>query len=193
MLVVMTVYNYIETPKKLEKYLSEGIIKYEFNQLPTEYQEIVIKVQDPGFYSHKGIDLNTPGAGWTTITQSLAKFFYFEDFKAGWRKVPQTVYARFALHPNLSKELQLDLFINMLYYGNGARGILEASNYYLKKSPDELTKEEFISLIATLNNPKNMNPKDNPEANNERVRRIIKYLNGEYIPKGVLDVWYEGA
>jgi membrane carboxypeptidase/penicillin-binding protein len=192
-LIGTTIYNYFRTSAIVESYHARGIVEYKFNQLPAEYQDILIKVQDPGFYSHKGVDFNTPGAGWTTITQSLSKFFYFEDFKPGWRKIPQTIYARFALHPKVAKENQLDLFINIIGFGNGTRGILSASQFYFNSKPDELTKDEYISLIAILNNPKMLNPMDNPDANSERARRIKKYINGEYVPKNVFDNEYEDA
>ena len=41
--------------------------------LSQRQKEILIKVQDPGFYNHNGIDLSTPGAGLTTITQAIVK------------------------------------------------------------------------------------------------------------------------
>jgi len=192
-LIGTTIYNYYLTPKIVDKYINEGAIQYGFNNLPKEYQDIIIKVQDPGFYFHKGVDFKTPGAGWTTISQSLAKFFYFKDFKAGWRKIPQTIYARFALNPKISKEQQLDFFINIIGFGNGKKGILDASLFFYDKKPEDLTQDEFISLIGLINNPNMLNPKDNLEANKERVRKIKKYLRGEYIPKSVFDNKYEDA
>lgn len=35
--------------------------------------DALLKIEDPAFYRHKGVDLKTPGAGLTTITQSLVK------------------------------------------------------------------------------------------------------------------------
>ncbi len=185
--------NFYRTPEIVNNYITQGILEYNFSELPDEYQNILIQVQDPGFYNHKGVDLVTPGAGLTTITQSLAKSFYFKEFKQGWRKVPQTIYARYALHPNVEKEMQLDLFVNIIGFGNGTRGILSASQFYYNKLPQELSEDEFISLIASLNNPQFLNPKDFPDANKERVSRIKKYLKGEYVPKSVFDIEYEDA
>ena len=188
-----SIINYYRTPEIVNNHISQGILEYKFRELPDEYQNILIQVQDPGFYNHKGVDLVTPGAGLTTITQSLAKSFYFKEFKQGWRKVPQTIYAKYALHPNVEKEMQLDLFINIVGFGNGTRGILSASQFYYNKLPQELSEDEFISLIACLNNPRFLNPKDNPDANEERVRRIKKYLKGEYVPTSVFDIEYKDA
>lgn len=190
LLLATTITNYYKTSNIVESYFKQGITEYDFNNLPAEYQDILIKVQDPGFYDHKGVDLSTPGAGWTTITQSLAKYIYFKNFKQGWRKIPQTMYARFALHPNVDKDTQLDLFINIIEFGNGTRGILSASQFYYNKRPEDLWEDEFISLIAVLNSPQFLNPKDNPEANKERVRRIKRYLSGEYVPNNVFDTEY---
>jgi hypothetical protein len=61
-----------------------GIIKrFEIfsHDLSKRQKEILIKVQDPGFYGHNGIDLSTPGAGLTTITQAIVKKLYFDGFK----------------------------------------------------------------------------------------------------------------
>ncbi len=178
--------------KIVENYYNQGIIEYNFNNLPIEYQNILIKVQDPDFFNHKEL-ISIPWSWMDYNNQSLAKFFYFDEFIQGWRKIPQTAYARFALHPNVDKETQLELFINIIGFGNDTRGILSASQFYYNKLPEELSEDEFISLIATINNPKMLNPKDNPEANMERVRKIKKYITGEYIPKNVFDNEYEGA
>ena len=192
-LAAATIINFYKTPEIVNNYIAQGLLEYKFSELPNEYQNILIKVQDPGFYNHKGVDLVTPGAGLTTITQSLAKTFYFKEFKQGWRKIPQTTYARYALQPKVEKEMQLDLFVNIIGFGNGTRGILSASQFYYNKLPQELTEDEFISLIACLNNPQLLNPKDNPDANKERVRRIKKYLKGEYVPTSVFDIEYKDA
>ena len=192
-LAAATIINFYKTPEIVNNYITQGLLEYKFSELPNEYQNILIKVQDPGFYNHKGVDLVTPGAGLTTITQSLAKTFYFKEFKQGWRKIPQTTYARYALQPKVEKEMQLDLFVNIIGFGNGTRGILSASQFYYNKLPQELTEDEFISLIACLNNPQLLNPKYNPDANKERVRRIKKYLKGEYVPTSVFDIEYKDA
>lgn len=192
-LAAATIINFYKTPEIVNNYITQGLLEYKFSELPNEYQNILIKVQDPGFYNHKGVDLVTPGAGLTTITQSLAKTFYFKEFKQGWRKIPQTTYARYALQPKVEKEMQLDLFVNIIGFGNGTKGILSASQFYYNKLPQELTEDEFISLIACLNNPQLLNPKDNPDANKERVRRIKKYLKGEYVPTSVFDIEYKDA
>jgi len=49
--------------------------------------DILLTVQEPGFYKHQGIDLSTPGAGITTLTQAVVKKLYFEKFTPGIAKI----------------------------------------------------------------------------------------------------------
>ncbi|MDG1288402.1 MAG: hypothetical protein P8O11_01595 [Lentibacter sp.] len=61
--------------------------------LGAERLEQLIKVQDPGFWEHGGIDLSTEGAGLTTISQSLSKRLGFDAFRPGIGKIRQTGFA----------------------------------------------------------------------------------------------------
>ena len=49
---------------------------------------MLVKIEDPGFWTHRGVDFSTPGAGMTSITQSLVKRFYFERFQPGFAMSP---------------------------------------------------------------------------------------------------------
>ncbi len=85
----------------------------EVNDLSTSQLNILLKVEDPNFYHHEGVDIKAPGAGWTTITQSLVKMYYFEGgFKPGFlrfNKIRQTLIARFVFNKKISKNDQLKL------------------------------------------------------------------------------------
>jgi membrane carboxypeptidase/penicillin-binding protein len=163
------------------------------DDLSSEQLEILLKVQDPNFYDHKGVEFHTPGSGWTTITQSLAKKFYFKDYRQGLPKIKQTLCARFALHPLVSKERQITLFLNMMYFGNNQYGIVDAADYYYSKEVNTLKRDEYLSLIASLIAPAALNVEDDPHGNLERVERIKKLLSGEYKAKGVFDIIYDKA
>ncbi|KPU27133.1 hypothetical protein TR13x_06760 [Caloranaerobacter sp. TR13] len=158
--------------------------------------DILLKVEDPNFYNHKGIDFKTPGAGITTITQGLVKKFYFENFRPGIAKIKQTLIARFALNPLVSKDDQLKLFINYVYLGkldgNPIYGFANASERYFGKPFSQLSEEEYISLVAMIIAPNKFNVIKNPEANSNRVERIKLLIRGEYVPKGLMDLYYGG-
>ncbi|HEY8260111.1 MAG TPA: hypothetical protein VIG55_02780, partial [Methylosinus sp.] len=62
--------------------------------LSSERIETLLKVQDPDFWSHGGVDWSAPLA--TTVAQSVVKRLYFEDFEPGFAKIRQTLIAQFA-------------------------------------------------------------------------------------------------
>ncbi|MCD6192708.1 MAG: transglycosylase domain-containing protein [Candidatus Aminicenantes bacterium] len=71
----------IQTPEIVQRILNSKEIKLDLEELSSEQVKILLMVEDPNFYNHKGIDLNTPGAGLTTITQGLVKMLFFKRFK----------------------------------------------------------------------------------------------------------------
>lgn len=164
------------------------------NDLSQRQLEILLAVEDPGFYCHKGIDLSTPGAGITTITQGIVKKLYFEEFRPGIAKIKQSLIARFALDPFVKKDDQITLFINYMYFGsvNGRRadGLAEASLMYYNKPFKRLNEDEYISLIAMIIAPVTFNVHNHPGWNSERSERIKKVISGQYKPMGLMDQYY---
>ncbi len=159
------------------------------------HQDVLLRVEDPSFYQHHGVDLHTPGQGLTTITQALVKWIYFEHFRPGvLNKIRQTLIARYALDPSLSKSAQLELFINRVYLGStdGAPvyGLARAAEVYYGRPFSLLGDTEYLSLIAMINSPEGFHLQRRPAANAERVRRIEKLFAGEYTPKALRDMYY---
>jgi membrane peptidoglycan carboxypeptidase len=158
--------------------------------LSPRQREILLKVEDPAFYRHHGVDLTTPGAGLTTITQALVKVLYFEKFQPGVAKIRQTLIAYYALDPLVGKDEQLRLFINLIGLGEGTRGFAEGARHYFGKEFKGLTDDEFTALVAMIVAPQNFNLRQHPERNQERVARIKRLVAGQYQPKGLCDQYY---
>jgi membrane carboxypeptidase/penicillin-binding protein len=154
----------------------------------------LLKIQDPGFYEHNGIDLLTPGAGLTTVTQSIVKKLYFKEFKPGFRKYKQSIIARLVVNKKLEKNEQLEIFLNSVYMGspngNEIYGLSKASQVYYEKSFKHLSDDEYLSLIAMLIGPNHFSILEAPKKNKERVLRIKAVLAGEYKPRELTDVYY---
>jgi len=151
-------------------------------------------IQDPGFYEHSGIDLFTPGAGMTTITQSIVKKLYFKEFKPGLRKFKQSLIARFIVHYALEKHEQLEIFVNSVYMGShegkNIYGFSMASKFYYGKSFKQLSDDEYLSLVAMLIGPNQFNVLGAPDKNRERLSRIKAVIDEEYKPTELTDVYY---
>ncbi len=161
--------------------LQSSKIVLKLEDVSIEYQEILLKVEDPAFYSHNGIDLSTPGAGYTTITQGLVKQYFFENFQPGLAKIKQTLIA-WVFNKRIDKQTQLLLFINNVYLGTvkgeDINGLEQAAKTYYGKGFKELTKDEYISLVAMIIAPNEFSVKNKPTKNQERVKRIKLLLEG---------------
>ena len=164
------------------------------HDLSKRQTEILIKVQDPEFYDHNGIDLSTPGAGLTTITQAIVKKLYFDSFKPGIAKIKQSLIARFVVDELIPKDDQLTLFINTMYFGNvdgkPIIGLESAAHAYYHQPVNKLTEDQYISLIAMLVMPNTFHIIKHPEWNRDRTNRIKALIAGEYKPKGLMDQFY---
>lgn len=164
--------------------------------LSPEQKEILLQVEDPGFYSHHGIDVTSPGQGMTTITQALVKLLYFDPFRPGFAKIEQSLIARFVLDRHLSKDQQLALFINHAYFGaqhgRQLHGFADASQAYFGKPFGELNRDDYIGLVGMLIGPNEVRP-DKTGPYNERVARIKALLAGKCRPAGVFDPLYSGC
>lgn len=152
--------------------------------------DILLKVEDPGFFKHGGVDFSTPGAGITTITQSLVKHLYFTKFKPGFAKIKQTLIAVYVLDPLMAKQDQLRRFINTVYLGPRAQGFEQAATVYFHKSFALLTDDEYLAIVAMIIAPETFDIEKFPVRNKERVNRITRLVSGEYKPRGLCDLYY---
>ncbi len=155
----------------------------------------LIMVEDPAFRHHHGVDLDTPGAGLTTISQGLVKLLYFpQGFRPGLQKIKQSLIACHAFDALVPKDRQLDLYLNMTYFGTvdgrPIHGVSAAARTYYGKSHPELSDDEFLALIGMTIAPNDLKP--GTPASRSRVARIKKYLAGEIMPRSVVDVDYTG-
>lgn len=164
--------------------------------LGVDHLAILLTVQDPGFKVHKGVDLTTPGAGLTTITQSLAKRLAFDDFQPGFAKIRQTGYA-LGLEARLDKAQILALWLDTVPMGNGPDGWMTgfhaASRAIYGRPPSELGREEFLRLVAVLIAPGAYDLTGADTKLDDRVSRIDRLVAGDCKPTGLNDVWLEAC
>ncbi|HRW30040.1 MAG TPA: transglycosylase domain-containing protein, partial [Emcibacteraceae bacterium] len=116
---------------------------------------LLLKVQDENFFTHGGTDFLL--GRMTTISQSLVKYLYFENFQKGIQKIRQSLIARFAFDPLVSKDKQLNLFLNLVYMGQvdgkEVRGFNQAAHVYFNKDLSDISDEEYLSLLVMLSSP----------------------------------------
>ena len=156
----------------------------------------ILVVEDPGYWSHAGVDLSTAGAGLTTLTQSLSKRVGFSAFKPGIRKFRLMGYA-VGLESKLSKQQILALYLDTVWMGEGPNGAMagffNASHEIYGRPPAALSQWEFLTLVAVPIAPRRFNLTDPNKDLFERVKRINRLVQKECRPTGLRDVWLQGC
>lgn len=187
---------YGATPRIVAQATAPAKLKLRLEDIPTDYQHILLTVEDPNFYTHRGVDFTTSGAGLTTITQADVKRCFYQDFTPGLfkhRKLEQSLIA-WAFNNRVDKRTQLLIFVNAAYLGTQNHqpvvGFGAASRAYFHKDFAALSRDEFISLVAMLIAPNELSVSRQPTQNRERVKRIKRLLKGECKPAGYDDVYY---
>ena len=165
----------------------EDYIKLE--DISQDYKNAVVAVEDHRFYSHKGIDVismlratyvniksSSLTYGASTITQQVGRLLYFTQEKSPIRKFAE-IFVAFDLEKNYSKDEILELYLNIIYFGNGYTGIHDASYGYFNKSPRDLTFYEATYLAGLPNAPSvySENDKLGEERRLQVVQAVEKY------------------
>lgn len=105
--------------------------------------------------------------GASTVTQQLAKNLYLSEDRNFLRKGREAAITYF-LERELSKKRILEIYLNVIEWGDGIYGAEAASRFYFKKSASNLTAAEAAYLSAMIPSPLNI---FNPQKNGKRVRR----------------------
>jgi monofunctional biosynthetic peptidoglycan transglycosylase len=129
--------------------------------------------------------------GASTITQQLAKNLYLSEERSLTRKVREAFLTYF-LERTLPKRRILEIYLNVIEWGDGVYGAEAAARVYFNKSAADLTPREAAFLAAMIPNPRTVfNPQptaQNPKSNLRRVQRrqrvILRGMNSVRMPPG---------
>jgi monofunctional glycosyltransferase len=154
--------------------------------------EMIVRVQDPAFNTHGGIEWPNP-LSTTTITQSLVKRLFFADFRPGFQKIEQTLIAWLVVNPEVSKARQLEAFVDTAYLGeqNGRAiiGFRSGAKSWFNKPLAALSQDEFLVLLAMLPAPNKLLPGSAPSL--DRVARIQQLMAGNCLHQSISAIWLE--
>jgi len=115
--------------------------------------------------------------GASTVSQQLSKNLFLSEDRNFMRKGREAVYTYF-LERQLSKKRILELYLNIIEWGDGIYGAEAAARAYFKKSASDLTREEAAFLSAMIPSPLNIfNPVKNRKRVVRRQRVIARGIN----------------
>ncbi|HOT96380.1 MAG TPA: monofunctional biosynthetic peptidoglycan transglycosylase [bacterium] len=148
-------------------------------QISGYLRDAVLIAEDDKFFQHQGFDWEEMRQameknrekgkvvrGGSTITQQLAKNLYLNPSRTPWRKVREALIAR-EMEKKLSKWRILELYLNVIEWGDGVYGAEAAARAWFHKSAAELTPAEAIRLASVIINPRRYSPLNNT---NQRMR-----------------------
>ena len=161
------------------------------DQLPARQTELLVRQEDCHFYTHPGYDIEGIRYAWeknrregqiivggSTITQQLAKNLYLRFTRSYFRKLTELLIA-LRLERALGKDRILEMYVNIIYFGNGTYGISEAARFYFDRSARDLTLNQMVMLSIMPSAPTMANPIQYPEAferlRNEHLTRFTEF------------------
>ncbi len=151
--------NYDLTDQKPKNWVS-------FEKIDYQALHAIVISEDWNFYKHRGFDskqirkavwdfllMGKPLRGASTITQQVIKNLFLTNERSLWRKVKEAAMAA-TLEKVMSKERILEIYLNIIEYGEELYGINDAARFYFSKEAKNLTPREGAFLAMLLPNPK---------------------------------------
>ena len=165
----------------------ERRIPVTIDKIPKHVQQAFIAIEDNRFYEHSGIDYRGTARalvstlsgrevqGGSTITQQLAKNAFLTQERSIVRKIKEAFIAKELEHKYTKDEI-LTMYLNQIYFGQGAYGIESASMYYFGKHVQNLDVAEAATLAAIPKSPNYYNPFENPKESKSRQELVIDQM-----------------
>jgi len=168
---------------------NESRVLVRSDQIAPIMKQAIVAVEDKRFYEHNGVDVRgILRAAWedirnkavveggSTITQQYVKNAYSRNDKTIARKVREAALA-WQLTQRWRKDRILTAYLNTIYFGNGAYGILQAARtYFHGESAAELTLPEAALLAGIPASPSSYDPVQHPAAARQRRAYVLQQL-----------------
>ena len=161
---------YSSDQQRIGQFFIERRIQTPLSGIPEGFRHAVIAVEDVRFFEHPGLDyIGMLRAAWTnlrrgskvegasTITQQLARSLFLSSERTFDRKVRELILA-YKMELVLTKDKILELYLNQIYFGQGAYGIASAAQTYFGKDLSALTIAETAFLAGLPKSPNHYSP-----------------------------------
>jgi monofunctional glycosyltransferase len=172
-----------------------------FSNISPYVVKAAIIAEDDKFWKHRGFDFDAiekaiekdlqHGSfrfGGSTISQQLVKNLYLSPSKNPLRKGVEA-FLTWRMERTISKKRILELYLNVVEWGEGIFGVEAASLHYYGKASSLLTAQEACRLIVVLPNPRKYEVNGNSRYVERRTRLIYRIM----AKRGIIVKEYEDA
>ncbi len=166
----------------------ENRVYVTIDKIPEHVKNAFLAVEDARFYEHNGVDIiRIAGAfvedlkhgnlsqGASTISQQLVKLTCLTGVKTISRKLQEAVMA-YELEQVYSKDEILEMYLNYIYFGNGAYGIEAAAKVYFGETAETLSIAQAALLAGVIKSPTNYAPHLHLDRSVERRNLVLSLM-----------------
>jgi penicillin-binding protein 1A len=162
------------------------------DDIPGQLKQAFVAIEDARFYEHPGIDVvgiaravwllastdreRVPGG--STITQQVARNYFLSPEYSFSRKLSE-IFLALKMEQELSKPEILELYLNKIFFGYRAYGVVAAADFYYGKTLDQLTLAESAMLASIPKFPSAGNPLNNPARALVRRNYVLERMHEE--------------
>lgn len=159
-----------------------------FSYIPEWLVKGVIASEDREFYRHNGISYKGilraffvniahfgVAQGGSTVTQQLGKVLFTDMVRSLKRKVYET-FSAIDIEKLYDKQDIMSMYLNLIYFGNGAYGVESAAKMFFGTSVKSLSEVECAMIVATISSPRIYSPLLNLNNSVKKTRRILESL-----------------
>jgi penicillin-binding protein 1A len=159
------------------------------SSVPTIVRQAVVAIEDSGFFAHHGIDLKAVVRaayqdarhgrivqGGSTITEQLVKNTITGNDQTLGRKVREAVLA-YQLENRYTKDQILEMYLNTVYFGQGAYGIEAAAKTYFSVPAHRVSLTQGAMLAGLIASPSNYDPLFDPKAALTRRNLVLQRMH----------------
>ena len=165
-----------------------------YERISIHLKRAVIAAEDGKFLDHEGFDWDALQrayernlrkgrvvAGGSTISQQLAKNLFLSSQRTPWRKAQEAVIT-VMLEAVMSKRRILEIYLNVIEWGNGVFGAEAAARHYFRTSAAALGPDQAARLAAMVPNPRFYDRHRNTPHLSRQTRVILGRMSGTMVP-----------
>jgi len=165
-----------------------------YERISIHLKRAVIAAEDGKFLDHEGFDWDALQrayeknlrkgrvvAGGSTISQQLAKNLFLSSQRTPWRKAQEAVIT-VMLEAVMSKRRILEIYLNVIEWGNGVFGAEAAARHYFRTSAAALGPDQAARLAAMVPNPRFYDRHRNTPHLSRQTRVILARMSGTTVP-----------
>lgn len=172
----------------IAEFFSERRYPVKIADVPDTVRKAFLAAEDASFYSHHGVDpvsiaraafknmqSGNVKQGASTITQQVVKNLLLSSQKSFERKGKEAILS-YRLERRFSKDEIFEIYLNQIFFGNGAYGIKAAARIYFHKELSQLTLAEAAILAGLPKAPSDYSPIRNAKKSRERQQQVLRQM-----------------